>query len=138
MTIVAAVTDSREGRLALTEAVAEARQLGTDLVAINLATAKLDLTGIDADDVAITVVDRRAKEKEDSADAVLAEVVARQATRLVIGIKRRTPVGKAILGSMSQRLLLNSPVPVLAVKLPADELTGGAFDLPVGLRQVTG
>ena len=48
---------------------------------------------------------------------MLADVEEYGAVRLVIGIKRRTPVGKAILGSVSQRLLLNSPVPVLAVKL---------------------
>ena len=37
--------------------------------------------------------------------------------RLVIGVKRRTPVGKALLGSVSQRLLLEVDVPVLAVKI---------------------
>ncbi len=81
----------------------------------------------------------QSKDKEDSADAVLDEIAARQATRLVIGMKRRTPVGKAILGSLSQRLLLNSPVPVLAVKLPEDEWPSSSFDnLPAGMRRVTG
>ncbi|RZK73323.1 MAG: universal stress protein, partial [Rhodococcus sp. (in: high G+C Gram-positive bacteria)] len=36
--------------------------------------------------------------------------------RLVIGVKRRSRVGKALLGSVSQRLILHSPVSVLAVK----------------------
>jgi nucleotide-binding universal stress UspA family protein len=35
----------------------------------------------------------------------------------VIGIERRSPVGKALLGSVSQRLLLEALVPILAVKL---------------------
>ena len=57
----------------------------------------------------------------DPADAVLKEIRVRAVSRLVIGLKRRTPVGKAVLGSISQRLLLNSPVPVLAVKTSEDE-----------------
>ena len=138
MTVIAAVTDNRQGQLALTQAIVEAEQFGTDLVAVNLANTKLDLAGVDTRGVTVTVVDRPAKDNQDSADVVLDEIAAHGATRLVIGIKRRTPVGKAILGSMSQTLLLNAPVPVVAVKLPEGELSGGAFELPSGIRQVTG
>ncbi len=138
MTVIAAVTDNRQGHLALVQAITEAERFGTDVVAVNLANTTLDLTGIDTRGVTVQVVDRRAKDNQDSADVILDEITAREATRLVIGIKRRTPVGKAILGSMSQTLLLNAPVPVVAVKLPEGELSGGAFELPSGIRQVTG
>ena len=63
------------------------------------------------------VLERAGKSDRDPADAVLDEIKEHDVTRLVIGIKRRTPVGKALLGSVSQRLLLDSPVPVVAVKL---------------------
>lgn len=45
--------------------------------------------------------------------AVVAEVGADE---LVVGIRHRTAVGKAITGGVVQRLLLDSPVPVFAVK----------------------
>ncbi|MGW7256427.1 universal stress protein [Streptomyces sp. NPDC054834] len=116
MTIIVAVPDSIEGTRALSAAVAEARQLGTDLVVCNLGLRPLDPASVDAG-VELTVVERKGKDDRDPVDAVLNEITNRGATRLVIGIKRRTPVGKAILGSVSQRLLLQSPVPVLAVKV---------------------
>lgn len=138
MPIIAAVTDNREGRLALVEAIAEAVHYETALIAVNLAATPLDLSPYDTQGVDVTVVDRRAHDKENSAQVVLDEIEEHRATRLVIGIRRRTPVGKALLGSMSQRLLLDSPVPVLAVKLAEDELTGGAFTLPSSMVRVTG
>lgn len=138
MTVLAVVTGDREGRVALIEGLAEAKQFGTGLVALNLATTDLDLTGLDTDGVDITIVDHRPAAKVEPEDIVLDEIATRQATRLVIGVKRRTPVGKAILGSLSQTLLLNAPIPVLAVKIPEDEIPSSFFDnLPGGMHNVT-
>lgn len=120
MTIIAAIPDSPEGALALSEAAAEAKLLGTDLVAVNLALRPLDVSGLDSA-ITVTVVDRSGRADRDPVDAVLDEVKERNATRLVIGVMRRTPISKAVLGSVSERLLMNSPVPVLAVKLPFED-----------------
>ncbi|MFW0792281.1 universal stress protein [Gordonia sp. CPCC 205515] len=116
MCIIVAVTDTAEGTHALHEAVSEAQRFDTDLVAVNLALTKLDLSQIETD-VPITVVDRTGRDERDPADAVLHEIEHRHPSRLVVGVRRRSAVGKAVLGSVSQRLILQSPIPVLAVKI---------------------
>lgn len=118
MTIVVAIPENEIGQYTLQSAVDEARKHDTDLVAVNLGLSPLDVTGLDADGVPVSIVDRKGKNDRDPAETVLREIDERGATRLVVGLKRRSPVGKALLGSVSQRLLLDSPVPVLAVKLP--------------------
>jgi len=116
MSVLVAVPDSPEGTAALAAGVAEADLLGTDLIVVNLALTPLDTSTVPVG-TQIKVIDRTGKTDRDPADAVLDEIRAHGVSRLVIGLKRRSPVGKALLGSVSQRLLLDSPVPVVAVKL---------------------
>jgi nucleotide-binding universal stress UspA family protein len=52
----------------------------------------------------------------DTAEELLKAMDGDDAELLVIGIRHRTPVGKLLLGSVSQQLLLDCPKPVLAVK----------------------
>lgn len=117
MSILVAVTDSVEGRFALTAAADEARHFATDLVVLNLTPDRLMPDTLPRD-VALLVVEG-AGQADDHADTVLDYVREHPSVdRLVIGVKRRSPVGKAVFGSTSQRLLLDSPVPVLAVRPP--------------------
>jgi len=116
MSVLIAVPDSPEGIAALAAGVAEADLLSTDLIVVNLALKALDSSSIPTG-TQVKVIERAGKADRDPAEAVLDEIEAHDVTRLVIGLKRRSPVGKALLGSVSQRLLLESPVPVVAVKL---------------------
>jgi nucleotide-binding universal stress UspA family protein len=56
----------------------------------------------------------------DPVDELLDAMDREEAELLVIGIRHRNPVGKLLLGSVSQQLLLECRKPVLAVK-PADD-----------------
>jgi nucleotide-binding universal stress UspA family protein len=116
MTVLVAVPDSPEGVAALAAAASEAELLGADLIVVNLALRPLDTSSVPTS-TKVTVLERHGKTDRDPVDAVLADIEEHGVKRLVIGIKRRSPVGKALLGSVSQRLLLEAPVPILAVKL---------------------
>lgn len=111
MTILVAVTDGAEGAAALAGALAEGRRRDTDVTALNLQSERLDVpTG-----ARVTVVDRT--HGVEDGDAVLERLEKDvEVDLLVIGIRRRSPVGKAFLGDVAQRLILEAPVPVLAVK----------------------
>lgn len=52
----------------------------------------------------------------DVAGAILQLCADAQADLLVIGARRRSPVGKALMGSLAQTLILDAVIPVLVVK----------------------
>lgn len=72
-------------------------------------TAELSATGLPHD--VQQPVDGRS-----AADALLRACAEERADLLVIGIRRRSPVGKALTGSTAQHVLLDASCPVLAVK----------------------
>jgi nucleotide-binding universal stress UspA family protein len=111
MTILVAATDDGTGAVALGAALAEAARRDTAVVALNLRAGPLAVPA----DAPVTVVDRTSGVEDG--DAVLERLEAdTDVDLLVIGVRRRSPVGKAFLGDVAQRLLLEADVPVLAVK----------------------
>lgn len=127
MTIVVGYSPDAYGRAALDHAAEEARERRERLVVVN-ATAGQSLVDAgfahDAEIAAITDrleaegldVEVRHEVVPDVADAVLAAAASEGARLVVVGVRRRTPVGKLLLGSIAQRVILEATCPVLAVK----------------------
>lgn len=124
MTVCVAVTNSAEGLAALAAAAQEAVQLAVPLVAVNLTGSDLDTAAFGAE-LTVEVVVPRSPSSLDEIEQVLQVLEDRpEITRLVVGVRKRTPVGKAVLGSIAQRLILESTVPVLSVKTSDAETRG--------------
>ena len=116
MSICVAVTDNEEGHAALEAAAVEANQLNVPLVAVNLTASELDTSGF-SPALPVEVVVPTTPSGLDEIDQVLQVIEQRpEITRLVVGVRRRSPVGKAVLGSIAQRLILEATIPVLSVK----------------------
>ncbi|WP_454043630.1 universal stress protein [Cellulosimicrobium sp. Marseille-Q8652] len=125
MTVVVAHLSTPEGREALDTAATEAVRRGTELVVVVGESVVSPEAGTVRDDDLRRVEDRLqgagATLRVESGSADLAEDLVAVAERtsadlIVIGLRRRSPVGKLILGSNAQRILLDAPCPVLAVK----------------------
>ena len=58
------------------------------------------------------------REIADVSEAILGAVKELDPALLVIGARRRSPMGKAFLGSVAQNVILDADVPVLVVKSP--------------------
>jgi nucleotide-binding universal stress UspA family protein len=130
MPVIVGFVTTREGRAALDAAVAEARSRGSRLIVVNTTTgaatadnryaddeqlaelrAELEATGLDHEVV-------HSVERKDASEILVDLAAETNAELIVIGVRRRTPVGKLILGSQAQRSLLEAECPVLAVKAP--------------------
>ena len=116
MSVLVAVTGTPEGQAALEAAANEAATLNVQLTVVNLTGAELDTSPISAD-VPYEVVVPGGGSDIDEVEQVLQAVEDRpEVTRLVVGVRKRSPIGKAVLGSIAQRLILEATVPVLSVK----------------------
>jgi nucleotide-binding universal stress UspA family protein len=117
-----------EGRAALARGIAEARLRATRLVVVNATRgdALVDnrfVQGDARDELAAELVQApvpaellQLDDGRDIAEQLEAVALDTGADLIVIGLRRRTPVGKLILGSAASRILLSVSVPVLAVK----------------------
>lgn len=126
--VVVGYVPSAEGRAALETGIAEARLRGVRLVVVNTTRgdALVDdrylagdaLDGLQAELEALDVEAelRQPQTWDDVAedlDAIADEV---DAELIVIGLRRRSAVGKLIMGSAASRILLTAHRAVLAVK----------------------
>lgn len=131
MMIVVGYVPTPEGEAALTQAIAEARKWSATLLVINSSKGDAlvdnryaqenEMQGIEErlTSHGIDYVIRQPVRGHDAAAEVLDAAEEHNAELIVIGLRRRTPVGKLIMGSTSQRILLEADCPVLAVKAPA-------------------
>jgi nucleotide-binding universal stress UspA family protein len=128
MSVVVGYVPRSEGESALSHAVAEARSRGTRLVVVNTSRGDATVDQRYVDDEQLTALRQRLAEADvehdivhatrgrDASDEILAVAEEHRAELVVIGMRRRTPVGKLLMGSTAQRVLLEADCPVLAVK----------------------
>jgi len=128
MTIVIGYVPTPVGDAALDAGLAEAAAHADDVVILNSPRRRSTVDGDLIDETAAADLVARAREagvtaSVDHADhgddlvETFRKVVERTSARMVvIGVRRRSPVGKLVMGSDAQRLLLELDAPILAVK----------------------
>jgi nucleotide-binding universal stress UspA family protein len=119
-----------EGHAALTRAVQEAKLRGSSLMVVNSHRGGREFDASDAVETEAQLNEIKSALHETGVDYEVRQLVRGmdpaedlvnvaeevEAEFIVIGLRRRSPVGKLILGSNAQRVLLDAPCPVLAVK----------------------
>jgi nucleotide-binding universal stress UspA family protein len=130
MTILVGYVPTPEGDAAFSAALAEATRRGEPVVLINAphagAVVSAELAPPDrisalvarAGEAGVALDVEQAPHDGDLADHLLSTAERLDVTLIVIGLRRRSPVGKLLLGSNAQRILLEAERPVLAVKPP--------------------
>jgi nucleotide-binding universal stress UspA family protein len=115
--IVVGYSSKPEGRAALKRALAEAELRHGELVVVHT-SVDVEVADLRAE-LALTGIPHEVKEAADAldpAEELISTAEGRGAEFIVIGLRRRSPVGKLLLGSNAQRVLLDASCPVLAVK----------------------
>ena len=128
MNIVLGYSPAPQSEAALGRAIDEATRRGGRIVVVNGSPGDRYADPSFATEHDIATVKTRLREAgvdfeirqpvrgRDGAEEVLAAAEEVGAELIVIGLRRRTPVGKLFMGSTAQNILLNAECDVLAVK----------------------
>lgn len=124
-TVLVAYVPSASSEAALEFAIDEARRRSASLLVLASesssaakARAVTDTRPL-ADRLAETGLEfdlRTVEQRSDPADDILDALDSDPVDLAVLGMRRRTPIGKILLGSTTQRVVLESKVPVVLVK----------------------
>ena len=115
--IVVGYSAKPEGKAALQRAVAEAQLRNARLIVVHTSPdAEVDELTVELDALGIPYEVKQAPDALDPAEELISAADSVDAEFIVIGLRRRSPVGKLLLGSNAQRVLLDASCPVLAVK----------------------
>ncbi|GAB6984641.1 universal stress protein [Nocardioides pyridinolyticus] len=129
-TVVVGYVPKPEGEAALATAIDEARLRDAKLVVVNShrggsefdsnastqADREMDAVRKKLEGAGVPFDVRQLVRGFEPAEDLISIAEANEAELIVIGLRRRSPVGKLILGSNAQRVLLDAHCPVLAVK----------------------
>ncbi len=128
MTVLIGYVPTPVGEAALEAGIAEAKAHGDDVVILNSPRRRSTVDGELIDSTAAEELVARAAaqgvaarvDQTDHGDDIVetfSRIAESTSARLVvIGLRRRSPVGKLVTGSDAQRLLLDLDTPILAVK----------------------
>jgi nucleotide-binding universal stress UspA family protein len=128
MNVIVGYRPTPEGSAALDRAVDVARRFGARLIVVNSAEQPSEAPepislerGVDALSQRLAAEGlahdiRQLDLDDDPAETIISSVSDPVNDLIVIGLRRRSPVGKLITGSVAQQVLLESGCAVLAVK----------------------
>jgi nucleotide-binding universal stress UspA family protein len=128
MTIVVAYVPRPEGLAALDKGIEIAKRRKERLLVVNAGPGGAKEDAALADVLDVEKIERRLSEPgldaqfkqfvrgKNAVQEIEAMVEELPASLLIIGLRKRSPVGKLIMGSVAQELLLSVSCPVLAVK----------------------
>jgi len=122
VTVLVAYAPAPEGREALTEGIKEAHLRKSDLLIVNIGRGHHDLDAQELQELESQLTEAglalaiESSILADPGDAVIQIAQDRNVEMIVIGLRHRSMVGKLILGSTVQRILLDATCPVLAVR----------------------
>ncbi|WP_028658744.1 universal stress protein [Nocardioides insulae] len=128
--VVVGYVPKPEGEAALDKAIEEARLRDARIVVVSSHRGGSDFDDTAArraeddlekvrtrlDESGVPYVVRQLVRGFEPAEDLVSIAEANEAELIVIGLRKRSPVGKLILGSNAQRILLDAHCPVLAVK----------------------